>query len=1832
MLNLAGYSLTEKIYQGQKTVIYRGYKHPERQPVIVKSLAAELPHPLDIASFKHQYEILNNLDVPGVVKLLGLERYRNSFVLIMEDFGGQSLTDFMKDKKISLKAFLQIGIQVAEILGKLHKKGIIHKDIKPQNILINPSTDQIKITDFSISSRLDKETHAIAHANALEGTFAYISPEQTGRMNRSLDYRTDFYSLGVTFYEILTGELPFKSTDPMELLHCHIARLPVPPCEQNPLIPPVVSSIVMKLLSKTAEERFQTAGGLKADLEECLFQLQTTGKIDNFSLGGRDLSSQLLIPQKLYGREREVQTLMDAFDRIAGLQEKEINTGTTELMLVSGYSGIGKTSVVNEIHKPIVGAHGYFIAGKFDQYKKNIPYAAIIQAFQSLMEQILTESPEKLAVWKASLLAALGENGQLIIDVIPEVELIIGKQQDVPQLGLSESQNRFNRLFKELINVLATKNHPLVLFLDDLQWADSASLNLIQLLLCDPDSKYLLMIGAYRDNEVTPTHPFIKTLENIQQSGATVNQIVLQPLDLSHVNQLVSDTLKNSKQSQMLAQLLFNKTRGNPFFLTQLFQTLHSEELLIFDFNTGGWRWDYEEIQAIGITDCNVVELVARNLNKLPQATQTALKLAACIGNSFNLDTLSVINEESISITAAQLWPALQAGLLLPLSQNYKIPLLFLPEELNAIPLRDSKVDCKFLHDRVQQAAYSFIPESEKKVTHFKIGQLLLKNTTPEERKENVFALVNQLNFGTDLLTNQAEKDELAGLNLIAGQKALAATAYEAAVKYLNLGIELLAADSWQNQYELTLALYVKAVEAEYLNINFERSEQLASVVLLHAVNLLDKVKVYELNIQSYVAQNQLIKAVDTGIFVVEMLGVSLAHADAGTGIVELPTLKEIEQFPEMKDPDKLAALKLLITISGPASYGKPELFLPIVLTQLNLCLQHGHSALAAYVYSIYGLLLCAALGNLDAGYHSGQLALKLLERFCAKELKAKVYTLFNVTTRHWKKLARETIAPLQEGVQSGLETGDLEYAGYCALNCCAHVFLVGEYLESVEKVQSEYLALLIKLKQEFQINYVKIWRQLALNLSGNVIDKYRLLGESFNETEMLPHLEQANNRLSIFVTYLAKTILCYLFKDYAAAIENAAIAEKDSISAPGHMTVAVHNFYYSLALLAQYPNLEASNQEKCLSMVESNQEKLKIWALSAPSNYQHKYELVEAEKARILGKNWEAMEHYDQAIAGAKKFSYIQEEALAYERAAEFYLAAGREEIGQTYIKSAYYGYVHWGAQTKVEDLESQYPQIVARIFASKIAGVEDNITTTSTTAGAGEVLDFAAVVKATTALSGEIVIDNLLKKLMKITLENAGAQKGYLILENNGELVIEASGEMGKDETILLPSVPVSAFQNLPISLLNYVKVTRKPVVLNNAASEGIFTKDAYIIKTQPKSVLTMAIANQGKFIGLVYLENNLAAGAFTPQRLEVLKLLASGAAISLENARLYAHLESANQRLEEYSQTLEVKVQERTLELQEKNERLQQTFKELQRTQSQLIQTEKMSSLGHLVAGIAHEINNPINFIYGNLSYATEYTQQMLKLLTLYHQTYPRATPEIEAEIETIDFNFIKEDQPKLLESMKGGAERIRQIVLSLRNFSRLDESSMKPVDIHEGLESTLLILQNRLRIAAGQTTISVSKEYGNLPQVECYAGELNQVFMNILNNAIDALEERFGHYVNSEVTDFLPTPYIRIRTEVTTGNCITIRVADNGAGMSEEVRKRIFDPFFTTKPVGSGTGLGLSVSYQIVVEKHGGVLKCVSTPTEGTELIIKIPQKQPRRHQHCFSSNTANNTIN
>ncbi|MGD1703186.1 trifunctional serine/threonine-protein kinase/ATP-binding protein/sensor histidine kinase [Dapis sp. BLCC M229] len=1794
-IKIANYQALELIHESDRTLVYRAQNVENEQSVIIKLMRNQYPSFRELVQFRNQYAISKNLEIEGIIKTYALQRYENRYAMIMEDMGGVSLAEYQPRESLCLSQFLDIVIQLSEIIHQLHNNSIIHKDIKPANILIHPETKQVKLIDFSISTLLAKETQVVQTPNLLEGTLAYLSPEQTGRMNRGIDYRSDFYSLGVTFYELLMGTLPFSSNDTLELIHAHIAISPEPLSELallgSSLCPPTLSQLVLKLMAKNPEERYQSALGLKYDLEKCLAQYRESGKIEAFELGERDLCDRFIIPEKLYGREIEVQALLDAFERVA--------EGKSEMVMVAGFSGIGKTAVVNEVHKPIVRQRGYFIKGKFDQFNRNVPFSAFVIAFRSLMGQIISESDAKLLEWKTQILEAVGNNGQVLIDVIPELEKVIGQQPPVLEISGSAAQNRFNLLFEKFIAVFTTKEHPLVMFLDDLQWADSASLNLMKVLIGDNDTGYLLLLGAYRDNEVFPAHPLMLTLAELEKQQAAISTITLAPLTQHHINRLVAETLSCTMELAVpLTKLIYGKTQGNPFFSTQFLKGLYEDELIVFNRNLGSWQCDLIKVQDAYLTG-DVVEFMAGRLQKLPVETQEVLKLAACIGNQFDLETLAIVRDSGLEEVASELWSALQEGILLPIGEAYK----FFQGDIDSQPSETTNVSYRFLHDRVQQAAYSMIREERKQSTHLRIGRQLLSCTTDGDIEEKIFDIVNQTNLGLELITQLSEKYQLAKLNFIAGKKAKLSTAYAAAHQYADTARCLLSEDCWQQDFEFTLSIFELYSETAYLIGDFPTAEIAINEICERARDVLDRAKGCEIKIQMLISQNQLLEAMRIGLEFLGGLDVKLPidpnDRDVDRALLEVEQkldrdcIESLNNLPISTDKKQILVMRILSSLLNAAYLGQPNLLPILIAKQVYLSITYGNTDVSPSAYANYGLILCSIVNDLDLGYRFGNLALNLLEKIDSREFYAKTIEIVCLCVQHWKKHINSTLPLLLEAYNTGLELGDFESAAFAAYDYCAHSFVLGINLIEMERTMFHYSRAIEKLQQTMIFNVNELHRQTVLNLIEGNTTPSLLKGKAYDEDKKVPIHEQENDFSSLALFYIDKLFLCYLFGNSLEATKLAHQVESYLEGIPGQVFVPIFYFYTTLSWLSLYCHLDNEEKEIAFDKILSYQLKMEKWANNAPMNYIHKLELIKAEKSRILNQKEEAIELYDRTISAAKENGYIQEEALANELFAKFYLDWGKERYAAIHMQDAYYCYAQWGAKAKTDDLEQRYPELLKPILQRDRQSVSSQATIseitsntysqTATITNISSILNFSSLLKASQTLSGEIELSRLLSTVMKIILENAGATKGALLLTSETGLMVEAiASRTGESSQLTIDSlnqsIPLEESIDLPVGLINYVRRTTETALLDAKAAQEQFAADSYLLHFHPQSLLCMPLLQRGKLIGILYLENRLTADAFTRERLEILDTLCAQAAISLQNARLY--------------------------------QQAQQALKDLQEAQLQLVQNEKMATLGNLVAGVAHEINNPVGFIGGNINIAVEYLQDLLNGLSLY-QKYASIPDEIIAEIEDLELDFVASDFRKLIASMEEGCERIRNISTSLRTFSRTDTASKTEFNLHDGIDSTLLILKYRLKANKNRPAIEVVKNYGALPLVKCYTGQLNQVFMNLLANAIDALDESNE---GKTYPDMKNNPNcITIRTQLSEDlqNAI-VQISDNGTGMPEEVKARLFEQGFTTKGVGKGTGLGMAIAYQIVTEKHGGKITCNSKVGQGTIFTIMIPR--------------------
>ncbi|MBC7499831.1 MAG: AAA family ATPase [Herminiimonas sp.] len=1500
MMSLPGYSVDCLLYESRQSCIYRGKRAVDNVSVIFKVLSEDFPSPEKRARFQQEYNLMRKLKSDAVLRAYSMESHQGIQVMVLEDFGGTSLNKLDINAGLSMVEWLKVAVRLAECLDQLHQHHIMHKDINPANIVWNRKSGEIKLIDLGIATELSREVPEIRNPDRLEGTLAYLSPEQTGRMNRSMDYRTDFYSLGATFYELLTGALPFASGDALELVHSHIARQPIPVEQLRPLIPPMISAIVTKLMGKTAEERYQSAAGLKLDLATCLHTLDADGCIPMFALGQTDFSQRLQISQKLYGRETQIATLLDTFERA--------RTGPAELLLVAGYSGIGKSALVHEIRKPITRDRGYFIEGKFDQFKRDIPYASLSQAFRELIQQVLTEGEEIVAQWRSKLLQALGNNAQVIIDVIPNLEMIIGPQPPILDLPAAQEHTRFNHEFRKFVGTFASVDHPLVIFFDDLQWADLPSLHLMSLLLRAPALPHLLLIGAYRDNEVAAMHSLPVTLKEMEKYGATVQTIALPPLDLDQVSDLLCDTLRATPaRVRELAYLSLAKTQGNPFFLNQFLGALVDHKMLFLDVAKGGWSWDVDKVQQAGITD-NIVELMVARLGQLPIPTQRVLQGAACLGNVFDLKMLAVVCELAETDTARLLWDALQEELIVPLDDHYKyVGQAGSDHEVVLLPTY------RFLHDRVQQAAYLLSSASEKAAMHLAIGRLWLQTYSPFQQQSLLFDLVNHFNQGRGLITDPTERHQLAQLNLTAARRAKASAAYKPALVYLEVALELVTDADWQSRYDLMFALHLDAGEAAHLNHDFARMEHIIALALPQARNLLDQAKIYEIRIQAYITQDKYHEVVSSGLEVLRLLGVyfpkkpnkmhvllSLARtrlALAGRRIDQLALL------PDATDPRILAARKILTKIISAAYYALPRHFPLLQLKAIRLSLKYGHAApSSAADFAMYSLILGGVLGDIKQAAKYGELGLRLQERPGMEMYKSRTMFIVHAGIHPWSRSMHATLEPLTQGYLCGVEVGDVEFSANAAMMYCFHAFYCGNELAGLEREAANYLSVLVWPGRRSDLTMLSEQLRMLMGQSpAQLVQQEAAHGPQpgIDVDAGKGHAAASqHSKPTAFQSSSTKLMVAYLFRDYKGALDHASRARKYVATPVGFIGVAVFYFYWSLLQLALLKTTPQSGRGAVIKKIHRNQKKLAHWAKHAPANFLHKWHLVEAGLAQHDNRPLIAIRGYETAIRLARENNFLHEEALAKELAGEYYLAQGMDSLARFYLGEAQQGYRRWGAIGKVQDLADRYPNWLrdhGMVSSTFTGGTETVSMTSASTSG---ILDFATAMKASQALSQEIVLERLLKRLMQVVIESAGAQRGLLLLKRDADWFVEAEKRDDQLEATVLQSVmldeSVPEEAPLPLALVHYVARARESILVHEARDETLLANDRYVQKHAPRSVLMMPILHHGELTGILYLENNAVSGAFTENRLEVLQLLASQAAISIENAQLYADME--------------------------------------------------------------------------------------------------------------------------------------------------------------------------------------------------------------------------------------------------------------------------------------------------------------------------------------------------
>jgi predicted ATPase/signal transduction histidine kinase len=1790
-------------------VLFRSDAEDGAHTVLVVATASQQPQPRSIERLKHEHALRDSLHPAWAAQPLTLAEQDGRTLLVLADPGGELLSSLL-GKPWDTKTFLRVAIGIAAALGRVHAQGLIHKDVKPHHVLVDRASGAAWLTGFGIASLLARERQAPDLPETIAGTLAYMAPEQTGRMNRSVDARSDLYALGVTLYQMLTGELPFTASDPMELVHCHIARRPVPPAERAAGVPPVVSDIVMKLLAKTSEERYQTAAGASADLRRCLEMYEASGSLEAFPLGGQDIPDVLRIPEKLYGRAQEVAALLGAFERV-------VSRGTPELVLVSGYSGIGKSSVVNELHKAIVPPRGLFASGKFEQYRRDVPYATLSQAFQTLVRQLLAKSEAEVAPWRQALVEALGANGELMVRIIPELELLMGKQAPVPELPPQEAQGRFQRVFRRLLGVFARPEHPLVLFLDDLQWLDAATLTLLVDLATQSEVGHLLLVGAYRDNEVGPSHPLMRCLHEIRGAGATVSEIVLAPLALHDVGTLIADSLHCDAAAALpLAALVHEKTAGNPFFTIQFLGALAEEKLLGYDGRAAAWVADLERIHAKGYTD-NVVDLMVGKLARLPDDTREGLKQLACLGSVARFATLGRLFGQSAEAAHASLWQALRDGLLLEREGGFA-----------------------FVHDRVQEAAYSLIPPESRPQVHLRIGRVLLSGMHPDE----VIDVVDQMNRGAVLLEDREERERVAELNLRAGRRAKSSTAYASACTYLAAGMALLDEAGWSRRYELTFALSLERAECEYLSGNFDRADALIEQLLARSASRIDKAAVYRLRIDVHVLRMEYPQAVEAALACLRLFGIDMpAHPTTEQVAVEFDQvwrnlagrpIEELLDLHEMTDPDVRAAMDVLAVLYAPAVFTDSNLVQLHLCHMVNMTLRYGTCHASPNGYAWFGVVTGTRLGRYRDGYRFGKLACDLVEKLGLVAYKAKAYFPAEMTAL-WAQPVSIALDYIRAAHRVAVEGGDLTIGCYSCNHTVTDLLLRGDPLDEVWLETERGLEFARKAKFRDVIDVIIAQQRFIQNMRGRTASFSSFSDATFDEPAFEAELTEQRMATMVCWYWVIKLQARFLSGDYGAALDAARKAKALLWSSDGHIQLLDYYFYTALATAAAWHTFPPEAQGEARELLAAHLRQLSEWAENGAVTFRDRHALVLAETARVEGRALDAERLYEEAIRLSREHRFIQNEALGNELAGRFHAARGLGTVAHAYLRNARYCYLRWGAHGKVQQLEQQHAQLREEPAP---------LNATATTSAPATQLDFAAVVNLSQAVSGEIVLENLIDKLMSISLKHAGAQRGLLILPHGEELRIDGRAVTAAD---------------LPESVLRYVVRTHNIVLLDDASLPNPYSSDPYIAQNHSRSILCLPLLKQAKLIGVLYLENPLAARVFTPARIAVLDLLASQAAISLENARLYADLRRSEERYALAVQaagdghsdwivaTDELYASPRLLEMlglpaetrfagradylarigfhPEDRERALRTLEEfyagdgtrldldmrilrgsetrwlhstvlcardssgaVQRSNSAvtditerklaeeaLRQAQRLEAMGALAGGIAHDFNNILGAIVG-------FGEMALR--------------------DAAKGSRLRRD----LESVMAAGERGRALVDRVLAFSRSGVGERVAVHVEKVVREALDLLEAKLpegvRLDA-ELDADRAALLGDPTQV-------HQVVMNLGTNAAHAMPHGGVLSVRLSVERFETSRAATIGG-VDKGEYLVLCIADTGVGIAPDIVARIFDPFFTTKDVGVGTGLGLSLVHGIVTQV-GGAIDVASTVGSGSTFTVYLPR--------------------
>ena len=1738
MLALDGYNLNEEIYQSGRIRCYRGHCFKSKLPVVVKTTASGSPDKTDIERLENEYYIGSCLHSDSTIKYRGIQYYNNTVALILEYASGNRLKNVIPDNGFEIEEFFTIALQAVQGLEAIHAQKIIHKDITPDNIIYHPATKSIKIIDLDTAEILKTGFDQTAIPIEINGSLPYISPEQTGRTSRGMDFRSDLYSLGLVYYQMISGHLPFEDKDPAALIHCHLAQTPDPPMDHLNKIPPVVSDIIMKLLSKNPDERYQSCYGLKRDLEKCRFEYNTNGVIASFTLANEDSFQNLHLSPDLFGREKELNQLKEIFE--------SVRDGHQRVAVVRGEAGAGKSALVNEF-KNLLKNDAIFITGKYDQTNQDIAYYALIQALQQVIKQLLSEPERIVAIWKKKLLSALGSHGQIIIDVIPELEHLIGVQPTVAAIDPVAAKQRFNTLCRKFFLVFRNQKKPLVVFLDDMQWADSASIDLFGNLF--PNLSDILLILAYRDNEINRSHPVNILINQLRNQSIAVNDIPLSLLKRNDIAKFLMATFACSKKEVFdLAGVIKKKTAGNPFFSREFINTLYHTGLLYY-FGEGKWHWSIEQIKSSKVTD-NVVELISGNVEKLPIDLQDILKLAACFGNKFSLQSLATASELGLDQIQVLLNMAENAGILISNLDHYQ-----------------------FSHDRFLEAVYKNTPTIERQEIHYKIGKTLIKINEDDGIFEYIFEIVTQLNQAQNKINSTSEKIKLAELNLIAGKKARHSAAFDLAYDFFSIGIEVLPADCWDKNYQLTFELSLNRAESEFLIGHYDSAEKSYDSILKVATDFPDMAKVYE---QKIILYSFLMKNDEA----VEVLKTALKHVGIETPLSEQQvrniTLKDkqklelkIEEIggvgslvslPNMKDVNAIKIIDLISVGAVGLYYSNLKLADFYLQKSIQLILKYGNTDNSCLIYSAYGMILCGQYRDYKLGFEFGSLSIELLKLSNNDVLNGKPYHIFATLISHFRSPFDKSKELLKISLKTTLECGDLVYSEFAASVLLTIHFISGKDLNSFLRNWEQVTPLLPK-KGLHEVLF-PIHKQAVLLLKGSTDSETTFTDEFFNETKFLNHVKALKNTNALHYFFRAKGITLYWFAQYNEACEYLKKAEK-YLPLESHISVPEFRFYQSLIYTALCQKAAPNEKLNYLNAVQKNQELFNCWAENCPENYLHKYLLIEAELAWLKGQTEQAGIFYDQAIESASQNGFMQNQGIACEQAGLFHLSLGRKTVALMYLKEARSCYISWGAEGKIKHFDQKYRKYLASDIPQKSI--------------MGTAMDLEAITRATLAISSEIELEKLMAAMMTLIIENAGAERGFLVQKVKGKPKIRASITSDSGRVRTRSTVINKNNQELAGSIVHYVFRTGESVVLHDAAKIGSFTQAPYVLSRKPKSILCCPVKRGKSNHWVLYLENNLSGYIFTEERIKVLEILAAQAFISLENAQMFEELQSeiserkqAEQALVKAHDDLEKKVGDRTLDL------------KIAKEDAELANRAKSEFLTNM----SHELRSPMQAIIGfsGLGYKNSKSLSVEKTADYFH-----------------DISI--------------SSKRLMALINNLLDLSKLEAGKvvyeMLPNDFNKIISSVANEFSTLLNEKKAVLNIETSPLIPS--KVPCDEFKISQVIRNLLANAIKFTPENKKITISTELSEFSNRKSDLRKAKLL---AILVTVSDQGVGVPEDELDSIFDKFIQsslTKTNAGGTGLGLEICREIIKAHHGKIW-AENNKGAGSKFCFKLPLKQ------------------